>query len=210
VNPIYLVGLVAAISAIGSLQAGAVNVSVLQRALRGRIREARWLALGGSLPDAAYAAVAVGLGGWIGVAEAAGPVLRWGFPGVLIGLGLYYWLKPKWRLEVVPKPERRRGAFVTGILLAGANPQLLPFWLAVSEYLRAQDWMGNELIDSIAFSVGAWLGALGLLLTVAWSGRKLPISLTTPAHLKRLDYVVALILIVLGGVGLAAALHIVS
>jgi threonine/homoserine/homoserine lactone efflux protein len=206
VNPIFLAGLVAAISAVGSLQAGAVNVSVMQRTLRGRAREARWLALGGSLPEAAYAAVAVGLGGWIGLAESAGPVLLWGFPVVLIGLGLYYWLKPKRALEVAPKPERRRGAFLTGVLLAGANPQLLPFWLAVSEYLRANHWMGDQLVDGVAFSLGAWLGALGLLLMVAWLSRKLPFSMTTPAQLKRLDYVVALIMIGLGVFGLTAAL----
>lgn len=199
-HPLALFALVAAVSAVGSLQAGAVNVSVLRRALQGRRAEARALALGGSLPEAAYAALALGLGQWTQLSAALGPVLRWAFPIVLLGLGLYYLLR---RSPTALPPEssaRRRGAFATGLLLATANPQLLPFWLAVAVYLRDRAWLSGDGLGGLAFCLGAWAGAAALLFGVAWAGGRLHIA-PTPARLRRLDQLTAGVLILLAALG---------
>lgn len=202
-HPLALLGLVAAVSAVGSLQAGAVNVGVLRRALQGRPAEARALALGGSLPEAAYAALALGLGQWMQLAAVLGPVLRWAFPVLLLGLGLYYLLR---RAPVALPPEsaaRRRGAFATGLALAAANPQLLPFWLAVAVYLRDRAWLQAGAPSALAFAVGAWAGAAALLLGVAWAGQRVGLE-PTPARLRGLDRLTGALLLLLGVLALLA------
>jgi len=58
--PFFIFLLTAFISALGSLQLGPVNGSVLRLSLNGRFRDARWLALGGSLPEFLYAGTLFG------------------------------------------------------------------------------------------------------------------------------------------------------
>jgi threonine/homoserine/homoserine lactone efflux protein len=152
---------IASISFLGSIHPGTVNVSVVQTTLNVSPRAGLWLALGGSLPEVAYSALAAGglsvvpvPAGWHTGLSAASVV-------VLLVAGIMA-LRP--RVVVVDPLRPGTLPFWRGIALAGINPQLVPFWSAV--------WLTLAPVPTPAtyraFALGAAGGALALLALYVW------------------------------------------
>lgn len=150
-------------SFIGSLQAGLVNTAVLATALRHGPALAKRTALGGALPELLYAAIAfvaadqvlaftAGLG--ITPGHVTGLVL------VVVGVYVGLFMRP-FHLERQPS---RRGGFGLGLLLGLMNPQLALFWCGVRLGMEALGLKLHGWATLAGFSLGAFLGAMGLLL----------------------------------------------
>ena len=163
--PFFIFLLTAFISALGSLQLGPVNGSVLRLSLNGRFRDARWLALGGSLPEFLYAAIAIWGSHWLGQITQAGRYLDWAIVLIFLVMGIrLIRTKPKSIPTEDTKP-RSVLPFWQGLGLGLLNPQLPLFWLSILVWYKMS--LGLEVdssISSTAFVLGTGMGAFCLLL----------------------------------------------
>ncbi len=168
---------VCGISFLGSVHPGPVNLAVLQTTLGQSRRAGVWLALGGSLPEVAYSSVAAG---GLMLLPADSLWLTWlsyaAIP-ILVGSGVAAFRQKPLVLASASSDERAntprissKKPFLKGIVLAGANPQLLPFWSAVWLSLRGTMTIPTDkLAGSVwVFAAGTATGAFLLLLGIVW------------------------------------------
>lgn len=164
--------LVCAISFVGSLHPGTVNLAVMQTTLAQSRWAGFWMALGGSLPEIGYSALAAGGFMLLPVTPDLMGWLSWASIPVFIGAGLSALLQKPTR----PDTARSRLSFPfwKGLLLGSTNPQLLPFWSAVWIYLnritpgRSAQVPVGQPASLWVFALGAATGAFGLLAGLVW------------------------------------------
>lgn len=184
-------------SFIGSLQAGLVNTAVLTATLRHGADSGRRTALGGSLPEFLYAALAfMGAGQVLAFTASKGitPEHVTGVVLVLLGIYIAFLMKP---FHIKEGGQARRGGFMRGLLLGLMNPQLLLFWCGIRLGMESIGVHAQGLTDAVAFGIGAFIGALALLLLLVRLGNRLLEA--WGAHLlHRVFRVLGLVLIVLG------------
>lgn len=165
--------IVSVISFAGSIHPGTVNLAVVQTTLSQSRRAGLWLALGGSLPEIGYSALAASGLMLIPTGSVWTVVLSYISIPVLLGAGVAS-LRQK---PVVLNALTTAGAaypFWKGVALGGTNPQLLPFWSAVWLYLSRATIGAHRLVpnDQLGgqwvFALGTAAGAFGLLVGVVW------------------------------------------
>jgi len=154
----FVLGLVCAF--IGSIPiAGPTGVLIVERALHRREREAMLAGLGASIAEAGYALLA-----FMGMTEALSrfpwliPVSRILGATILVGLGLYFALRPPAAKPHAETDARQGGAFLLGLLVTGINPTLLASWSAVVTILHGAGFLRVEPLDALPFAAGVWLG----------------------------------------------------
>ncbi len=159
-------------SFVGSLQAGLVNTAVLAAAIRHGPATARRTAWGGALPEILYAAIA-----FVATDSILAYTTSWGItPGritavVLIGLGLYIALIMKpFHIQTDTKVS---GGFMRGLALGLMNPQLALFWCGVRLGMESFGVQLHGWGALVGFSMGAFLGAMALLLLLIKAGTHL-------------------------------------
>jgi threonine/homoserine/homoserine lactone efflux protein len=163
----------AAISFVGSVLLGLVNVAVIDTAIRKSSKSAIWLAFGGVLPEIPYTMIPLlfassvmkyeGLKNYMGLVGGA----------IFIAIGLFYIFKKSKKKDAQKDGINETGAlnhFLKGFLLALSNPQLIFFWATVIVALESfLDTKGLDALDShlaykLSFSLGAAFGAFAILL----------------------------------------------
>ena len=159
-------------SVIGSLQAGIVNTAVLAHTVKRGPEAGRRMALGGAIPEFVYAAFAFQFASWLldvlgldahDVAIIVGSVL------IILGLYFVFVFKPVFDLEAVNvKATGIRKGFLLGML----NPQLILFWSGVRLALGSFGLERFGWLETITFALGAFTGALLLLLLLVKLGRR--------------------------------------
>lgn len=156
--------LVAALASfIGSLQAGLVNTAVLAATFRHGPTMARSTALGGALPELLYAAIAfVAANRILAFTERLHITPERITAVVLVGLGLYIALAMK-PFHIKDEPDVRSG-FRRGLFLGLMNPQLALFWCGVRLGSEALGIKLHGWGALAGFSLGAFIGAMALLL----------------------------------------------
>lgn len=184
-------------SFIGSLQAGLVNTAVLTATLRHGAESGRRTALGGALPEFLYAALAfMGAGQVMAFTASKGitPEHVTGVGLVLLGVYIAFLMKP---FHIREGEEGRRGGLARGLLLGLMNPQLLLFWCGIRLGMEAVGVHAQGWPDAIAFGLGAFIGALALLLLLVRLGNRLLEA--WGAHLlHRVFRILGFVLIVIG------------
>jgi len=170
-----------AVSFVGSLQVGIVNISVVRAVLTRNLPSARWLAMGGSLPELVYASLAMVAGGSVLRYPQLVSALDYLLVPVFLSVGIFFlWKRPQ-PLGSSPEksifgdvPNRRhelktRRAFWEGFGLAMLNPQLLPFWFGVYLYAHRTLFPLDKPALRLAFVAGTASGALLLSLLLAYA-----------------------------------------
>ncbi|MEZ0540328.1 LysE family translocator [Fibrella arboris] len=214
--------LVAAISFVGSLHPGTVNIAVLQTTLAQSRRAGLWLAAGGSLPEIGYSALAAGGAMLLPMGPGWSVVLTYAPVAVLLVAGLVAFRQQPvaLRAAVAPVVEAHSvpafSLFWKGIVLGGTNPQLLPFWSAVWLYLSRAPAGGRPIGGQLlgltntqgsqwVFAVSTAVGAFAWLAGVVWLADRLRhrvLPLLGSAWLNRLTGAVFV------GMGLWQLIHI--
>jgi threonine/homoserine/homoserine lactone efflux protein len=161
---VLLFFLTSLVSALGSLQLGPVNASVLRRALKGQFSEARWLAFGGSLPELLYAGVAVYGSQWLQKWESFGYWINLALVPLFLGMGLkLIFSKPAVLKDGNPQEKTRRPLW-EGLGLGLLNPQLPLFWISILVWYKMN--LGITVsgwTSAFSFILGTSFGAFGLL-----------------------------------------------
>jgi len=160
--------LVSVISFAGSLHPGTVNLAVVQTTLNQSRRAGLWLALGGSLPEIAYSALAAGGLMLIPINSSWTVVLSYAPIPVLLGAGIAALRQKPFVLNALTTTGAHF-PFWKGVALGGTNPQLLPFWSAVWLFLSGHMLVpADQHASQWVFALGTAVGAFGLLVLVVW------------------------------------------
>lgn len=158
----------AAISFVGSLQLGPVNLTVIQSVLRRNISTGLWTALGGCLPEMIYAAAAVWAGMWLEQHQEVWTLLEWSSVPLLLSIGIVIFNTPNRSIKL-ENTQLQPFSFVKGLTIGLLNPQLFPYWLVVLvQFGMYRGLSVQTLSEQIAFVAGTAVGALGLLVGVAY------------------------------------------
>ncbi len=154
------------ISFAGSLQVGVVNVSVAYTTLHQNRKAAFWVALGGSLPEAFYATLAIGGADLVVQWPSVWNMLSWVYIPLCLGMGIYFVRKPYQPLQV--RKSHHKTSFLQGLALGFLNPMLFTFWVSVLLLLKSYRLFdAQEFFSSLLFVAGTSFGALLFLLLVA-------------------------------------------
>jgi threonine/homoserine/homoserine lactone efflux protein len=193
---VFLIGLV--FSFVGSIPPGTLNILVLQLGLENRIKIALRFALAVSLVEYPYAWIAVEFEHWI----TSSPLILHNFQltgaTVMTTIGAF-------SLWSARKPSEfsvrlQQSGFRRGLVLSILNPQAIPFWIAITAYLKMQGWI--DLSTSMrlhSYVFGTSVGVMILLTLLAVLARRVSATFQTSKTLRLLP---GAILLLLGALGL--------
>lgn len=194
---VFFVGLV--FSFVGSIPPGTLNILVLQLGLENKVKVALRFALAVALIEYPYAWIAVVFEDWI----TASPVILENFQltgaSVMTAIGaLNLWAARK---PTIFAAKFEESGFIRGLILSILNPQAIPFWIAVTAYLKIEKWIDLStplLLHSYVF--GTSVGVMILLTLLAFLARKV----SSPFQNSRLIRMIpGIILLILGIFGLS-------
>lgn len=158
--------LASAISFAGSLQPGPVNLSVIAASSNRQYKHALYIAIGGSLPEAFFAFVALFASSFISGFKGEILWLSQCCALVLLAIGIWLFRKPPVQNREVHSVSKY--GLWSGVLLSVLNPQLVLFWIAIISWLGihglavSQESPGAQISFALGTSAGAF--ALHLLL----------------------------------------------
>ncbi len=189
---VFLIGLV--FSFIGSIPPGTLNLAVLQLGMEYKIKTALRFSLAVAIIEYPYAWIAVVFEDWV----TSSPIIIENFQlitavvmTVLGGFTLWSARKPS-EFSV----RFNESGFRRGIVLSILNPMAIPFWIGITAFLKAQNWIdlsSQILIHSYVF--GTSVGVMILLALFTFLAKKLAPYVKDHRYVK---FVPGLTLLVLG------------
>jgi threonine/homoserine/homoserine lactone efflux protein len=193
---VYIFFLAFAISFVGSLQPGPVNLAVLTSSSLKQYKNAMSIAIGGSLPEFLFCFIAF---------KASYLIIKWhqlfyffqiAMTILLLVLGLFLWFN---KSNVTLKVTKRKG-FLLGTALAILNPQLIIFWTTVITYIHVNNLFYFHLEDVkyafFYFCAGATLGAFSLHCLLIYLSKKF-FDIPLKIFFNYADKTIALIFVIL-------------
>lgn len=170
-------------SFVGSIPPGTLNLSVLQLGLEKKMNIAWRFAIAAALIEYPYAWLAVVFKNFI----TSSPIILDNFKlisavvMILLG-GLNLWSAQK---PLVFMKKFERSGFRRGIILSILNPLAMPFWIAVTAYLSVQGWIVLSPATHLhSYLLGISLGALTLLILIAYLAKKMMTMLQSQSKIK--------------------------
>jgi threonine/homoserine/homoserine lactone efflux protein len=181
-------------SFVGSIPPGTLNLTVLQLGLEKKMNIAWRFALAAALIEYPYAWLAVAFENLI----TSSPVILDNFKLItalvmtLLGiLNLLSAQKP-----TVFAQKFQASGFRRGVVLSILNPLAMPFWIAITAYLKIQGWIVLEHPRHLhSYLFGISIGALVLLISVAYLAKRM-VSFFQPG--SKIKLIPGLILLVMG------------
>jgi threonine/homoserine/homoserine lactone efflux protein len=159
---VFIIGLI--FSFLGSIPPGTLNVCVLQLGIEKKIAAALRFALAVSIVEYPYTWIAVQFEYWI----TSSPVVTENFQLIT---AIVMTLLGVFMLWTARKPSTfsvrfNESGFRRGIILSILNPMAIPFWVGITAYLRAQEWIDLSTTGLLhTYVLGTAVGAM-LLLTL--------------------------------------------
>lgn len=193
---VFLIGLV--FSFVGSIPPGTLNILVLQMGLENKVKIALRFALAVAIVEYPYAWIAVEFEDWI----TSSPLVLQNFQltgaTVMTTIGVF-------SLWSARKPSEfsvrfQQSGFRRGLILSILNPQAIPFWIAVTAYLKMEGWIDlSTNLRLHSYVLGTSVGVMILLTILAVMARKVSGPFQTSRLLRMLP---GTILVLLGTIGL--------
>ncbi|MCU0399337.1 MAG: LysE family transporter [Cyclobacteriaceae bacterium] len=184
-------------SFLGSIPPGTLNLLVLQMGLEHRIKAALRFALAVSIVEYPYAWIAVEFEQII----TSSPTVMENFQlwGAIImtTIGVF-------SLWSVRKPSTitvklQQSGFRRGLILSLLNPQAIPFWIALTAYLKYQGWIDISTGWRLhSYILGTSVGAMALLTLLALMAHKVASSFRDNRLIRMIPGIVLLFLGVIG------------
>ena len=167
---VFLAGVI--LSFIGSIPPGTLNLAVLQLGMEHKIKTALRFALAVSIIEYPYAWIAVVFEDWV----TSSPVIVDNFQlitaivmTVIGGFSVWSARKPS-EFSV----KFNESGFRRGIILSILNPMAIPFWVAITAYLKAQGWVELSNPWSVhSYVFGTSVGVMILLTLFTFLAKRL-------------------------------------
>jgi threonine/homoserine/homoserine lactone efflux protein len=180
-------------SFLGSIPPGTLNLTVLRLGLEQKIDIAWRFAIAAALIEYPYAWLALIFEDWITSSTTVVNNFRLIGAIVMITLGILAIRsasKPVKQVETV-----RESGFRKGLLLSILNPLALPFWIGITAYLKSQGWITLSNAWHVhSYLLGISLGALVLLILVAYLARNVSTAFSAQGKVKFIPGVLLLVL----------------
>lgn len=146
--------------------AGPVSVIVFSQGMKGRYDQARWVALGAALLEAAYTFLAFWGFNQLLTKFSSIFILSNAVAAVILaGLGIYFLRSKKMRAPIVESPNisstRASRSFLMGAGISAVNPSLIATWAATITTLYSMNLFEYSNLNSAVFSVGVAAGIFG-------------------------------------------------
>jgi threonine/homoserine/homoserine lactone efflux protein len=178
-------------SFLGSIPPGTLNLTVLQLGLEKKINIAWRFAVASALIEYPYAWLAVTFESYI----TSSPVILNNFKlisaVVMIvfgGLNLWSVLRPSGFTE-----KFQQSGFRRGIALSILNPLALPFWIAITAYLKMQGWVSfPDSAHLHVYLLGISLGTMAFFILVAYLSKQMVSVLKSDSIVKLIPGLVLL------------------
>ncbi|MEM9297990.1 MAG: LysE family transporter [Bacteroidota bacterium] len=160
------------VSAVGTLPPATINVSVLQLAIRKKQKMALQLATGAALIDLIYTALSLEIGELLETQEWLTAYFQLISAIVLAVLGVASILAAFHQTVKKEQFKFVESGFIRGVLLGVFNPLVMPFWLAITTYLKSNQILELGGFLAISFLIGTFIGELGVLITIVKLGKQ--------------------------------------
>lgn len=182
-----------AFSFVGSIPPATLNVSVLQLGLAGKMNIAWRFSVAAAIVEYPYAWIAIVFEEFL----TASPIVEDNFrlitALVMLTLGVFN----IWSAQRPSKFAARFEAsgFRRGLVLSILNPLAMPYWLAMTAYMKAQGWITLDTDTELhAYLTGIVIGAFLLLILLAFAARNVVRFFQPSSWTKQIPGVVLLIL----------------
>lgn len=159
-----------AVTVIGAVPFGLVNLSVVDAALKNDSRAATQIAHGASVVEVLFALSSLLAGAWLSPFFEENMVVRYFVFAVLLASALFFWFKKNNRK--IQKRQRKSIGFLKGILLNIISVQVLLFWLLAATVLSAKQLLPSLLPEVLFFLSGVWLAKMAVLKGYAFLAQK--------------------------------------
>lgn len=165
-----------ALSFIGSLPFGMINMAVAHTAIRRGLPPAIWMGFGAALVELVQVFVALKFT-WL---FDENPTVEQAFQVVaaivFVAGGIYFFFFAKTK-PALPEEGKvigvKRGAFVKGIFISSVNLMVIPYWIFYGTLLSANDLLVKDNTHVGIFSVGTMFGTFSLMVCYALLGTKI-------------------------------------
>lgn len=158
-------------SFIGTIPPGAINLSIIQLGLDHKISTAWRFALAASIIEYPYAWLAIKFENLITSSTHITENFQLITGIVMIILAVFtFWSSNKTSSLAT---RFRESGFRRGLFIALLNPQALPYWVALTAYIKSQGWITLSTTTEIhAYLLGVSLGTLALLMVFAYLAKQ--------------------------------------
>jgi len=119
----------AAISSIGGLPLGTLNVTAMHIAQHRGTAAGLWFAWGALLIEIVYVYLTLKLFEWLSASIKTLTAIRWISIAVMLGIGIWLLVENADADMSVSTAWSKANPFLTGLLLSALNPAQIPFWL---------------------------------------------------------------------------------
>ncbi|MEO1098070.1 MAG: LysE family transporter [Bacteroidota bacterium] len=160
------------VSAVGTLPPATINVSVLQLAIRKKQKMALQLATGAALIDLIYTALSLEIGELLETQEWLTAYFQLISAIVIAVLGVASILAAFHQTVKKEQFKFVESGFIRGVLLGVFNPLVMPFWLAITTYLKSNQILELGGFLAISFLIGTFIGELGVLIMIVKLGKQ--------------------------------------
>lgn len=161
-----------ALSGLGSIPPGSLNLSIIQLGLEHRINVAWRFALAAAIIEYPYAWLAIGFEELINRSPAITANIELISAAVLIGLGIVN-LRIAGNSGLFYQKFNSSG-FRRGLLLGILNPLAIPYWIGITAYLKSMNLIRiSSPAETQAYLFGIVMGALALLISLAYLSRRM-------------------------------------
>jgi threonine/homoserine/homoserine lactone efflux protein len=187
-----------ALSFVGTIPPGTLNLSVLQLGLENKLKAAWQFSIAAALVEYPYCWIAIHFETLI----TSTPGIEENFErigaSVMLILGILNLISL--RRQHVKKVDAKTFGFGKGLMLGILNPLAIPYWIGITAYLKSQQWLTlNDGYDLQAYLLGVVLGALSFFMIIAYLATKAAVYMRGNSILK---YIPAATLLILGIYGL--------
>jgi threonine/homoserine/homoserine lactone efflux protein len=186
---VFIVGFI--FSFLGSIPPGTLNLLVLQLGLERKLKTAMRFALAVAIVEYPYTWIAVEFEQLITSSPVVLENLQlWGaIIMTLIGMASLWSVRKPTALTV----KLQESGFRRGIILSLLNPQAIPFWIALTAYLKFQGWIDLSTGWRLhSYILGTSVGALALLTILAVLAQRVASSFRDNRLLRMIPGVVLL------------------
>ena len=159
------------VSAVGTLPPATINISVLQLAIRDLRKTALWLAIGAAIIDLLYTILSLEISELLETQDWLTANFQLISASVFIVLGVASILASSQKANTKVRFKFIESGFIRGVLLGIFNPLVMPFWLAITTYLKSNDILALEGYSAPAFLAGTFVGELGVLIIIIRLGK---------------------------------------
>jgi threonine/homoserine/homoserine lactone efflux protein len=180
-------------SFVGSIPPGTINLTLIRLGFEKKTWAAFKFALAASVVEYPYAWIAVKFEKLILSSPQISDNLHVIAAVTMIALGVIN-LLPTLR-KTSEKPDLSQSGFRKGLLIGILNPLAIPYWLAITAFLRSEALVTD--LDGFALHAylgGVFLGAFALLAILILLSQKLISSLSSVSLLKKLPGIILLVL----------------